>query len=72
MTNVDELVAIIVVAVFYAAGLGWAPPTAAIALLGLFDLLQTGRGTGWPLLLRQKRAKGVSQLVVLASGGSRA
>jgi Na+:H+ antiporter, NhaA family len=43
---VDDLIAIIVIAVFYAAGLSWAPLAGAIALLGLFGLLQTGRGAG--------------------------
>ncbi|MGW4464002.1 Na+/H+ antiporter NhaA [Micromonospora sp. NPDC004704] len=41
---VDDLVAIIVIAVFYSAGLAWLPLFAAIALLAVFGLLQAGRG----------------------------
>jgi NhaA family Na+:H+ antiporter len=41
-----------VIAVFYAAGLSWAPLVAAIVLLGVFGLLQTGRGARWLRTLR--------------------
>jgi NhaA family Na+:H+ antiporter len=45
---VDDLVAIVAIAVFYTAGLAWAPLLAALALLALFGLLQTGHGpTRW-------------------------
>lgn len=40
---VDDLVAIIVIAIFYSAGLAWAPLLAAIALLVLFGVLQKAR-----------------------------
>jgi Na+:H+ antiporter, NhaA family len=60
---VDDLIAIIVIAVFYAAGLSWVPLAAAIALLGLFGLLQTGPGAGW---LRAIRVPGWAVGVPLA------
>lgn len=41
---VDDLVAIIVIAVFYAAGLEWLSLLGALALLGLFGVLQCDRG----------------------------
>ncbi|MFB6392142.1 Na+/H+ antiporter NhaA [Polymorphospora lycopeni] len=41
---VDDLVAIIVIAVFYSAGLAWAPLLGSIVLLVVFGWLQSGRG----------------------------
>ncbi|MET0417187.1 MAG: Na+/H+ antiporter NhaA [Actinoplanes sp.] len=41
---VDDLVAIVVIAVFYSAGLSLAPLLAALALLAVFGWLQSGRG----------------------------
>ncbi|GAA1654902.1 Na+/H+ antiporter NhaA [Actinoplanes couchii] len=47
---VDDLIAIVVIAVFYAAGLSWAPLLGAIAGLIVFGLLQRRRRT-LPLLI---------------------
>ena len=41
---VDDLVAIVVIAVFYSAGLTWGPLQAALGLLAVFGWLVSGRG----------------------------
>ncbi|WP_433618820.1 Na+/H+ antiporter NhaA [Dactylosporangium sp. CA-139114] len=46
---VDDLVAIVVIAVFYAGALSWAPLVAAIALLAAFGLLQTRAAARLPV-----------------------
>lgn len=46
---VDDLVAIIVIAVFYSAGLAWVPLLGAVGLLAVFGWLQSGHGPARPL-----------------------
>ncbi|XSC30477.1 Na+/H+ antiporter NhaA [Dactylosporangium sp. McL0621] len=60
---VDDLVAIVVIAVFYAAGVSWPPLVAALGLLAVFGLLQTGRAAAW---LRALRVPGWAVAVPLA------
>jgi NhaA family Na+:H+ antiporter len=44
---VDDLLAIIVIAVFFTEDLAWAPLFGAVVLLGLYSLLQNRRVTWW-------------------------
>ncbi len=44
---VDDLLAILVIALFFTDSLSWAPLVAAVVLLGLYALLQRRRVTAW-------------------------
>ncbi|GAA2358080.1 Na+/H+ antiporter NhaA [Dactylosporangium salmoneum] len=60
---VDDLAAIIVIAVFYAAAISWPALMAAVGLLAVFGLLQTPRGAR---VLRRLRVPGWALGVPLA------
>ncbi|GAB3296644.1 Na+/H+ antiporter NhaA [Parasphingorhabdus pacifica] len=61
---VDDLAAIVVIAVFYTDDLSFGPLLAAIALLGVFGYLQRGRGLA--AMLQRSQVATVTSYVVLA------
>ncbi|TDD01035.1 Na+/H+ antiporter NhaA [Saccharopolyspora terrae] len=61
---VDDLAAIVVIAVFYTEGLSWVPLLGAVGLLAVFGLLQ--RGTGVAARLLGSRVPNWAVLVPLA------